>query len=270
MNEEEKNLDYDLEDVPDSAVEDIEEELADEETAEEDAQEGAGDESEAEENGGDNEAGKEGEEEPQTYEIEINGSKEALTLEQLIERAKGGAPDAEKEEMISQLAIIDAFAKDAGMSRGDYLKSVSDSYKQQRIEKRTKEISDADGYDEDTARRIAELEIERDDLKARGEEGRREQEEKTRAEERGRAAFEADMAKTEKLYGKLSDADMEAITPLVAEGMTILEAYQRVRLEGRESAKKQAEATKARGMGSAKGKGKVDAEEDLVKALMEA
>jgi hypothetical protein len=168
----------------------------------------------------------------ETYTLRYGGAEYTLGKDAVLDLAgKGMDYDglrADRDALRDEFAAIDAIAKQYGMSRGEYIKSVD-------MGMRTRALMDA-GHDEEAAREIAARDWELDRLRE-GKEAREKAEEETAGRSRSvNGELEAFAARFPDVDVDKPDKELHgAISEGLKNGLTLTESYQKYLIDKKES-----------------------------------
>lgn len=203
----------------------------------------------------------------ETYKIKVLGKEKEMTLEELIASAQKGEDydrikgvNDELAEFIPALGIFKELAEKNGMSVTEYISKVNENLQAQKIRTRAEEIIEEDGLDEETAERIARLELEK--------------EEKQTEEVIPDPEADFDREYSELLrkanISAIPDDIAEKMNAYIADGLSLSESYYAAKADIATEQQRNAEQlnkNRNNTTGSARGRGKVAADENIA-ALM--
>lgn len=200
----------------------------------------------------------------ETYKIKVLGEEKEMTLDELIASAQKGADydrvKGQVKELKDSMAVLEGLAKENGMSLAEYMGKVNESLQAQKIRTRAEEIIEEEGLDEETAERIARLELEK--------------EEKQTEEVIPDPEADFDREYNELLrkanISAIPDDIAEKMNAYIADGLSLSESYYAAKADIATEQQRNAEQlnkNRNNTTGSARGRGKVAADENIA-ALM--
>ena len=221
--------------------------------------------------------------ESETFEIKVNGESKTLTRDEIISQAQKGADyDRVKEERDrfkesykeygETQELLKALAKESGMNLKDYLSEIKKNMEEAKISDIAQELVDK-GIDEDVAQQMAKLQYERDLTKNQLAGIKNQQAQQEDMEAAVNEAFNADVKRLEADGVKVTDELINSLNPYFVKGLTLVEAYQQKQID---DLKKQIETqelnqkNKQRSGGSVKSQAAINADDDMISALMDA
>lgn len=167
--------------------------------------------------------------------LKVLGQERQVTKEELIALAQKGADyDRVRARRDESDGVLLQLAQAAGMSREDYIKNVSQAILQGKVEKRAAELI-AQGKDQDSARQIAQLEAEKEELaRKEAQDNAAKMQQKLRDD-----AMREDIRGLLKLYPTLTAFPPEVIRLCEEQGLMPSAAYQKYLLDQKEIEVKQ-------------------------------
>lgn len=167
--------------------------------------------------------------------LKVLGQERQVTKEELVALAQKGADyDRVRARRDESDGVLLQLAQAAGMSREEYIKNVSQAILQGKVEKRAAELI-AQGKDLDSAREIARLEAEKEELaRKEAQDNAAKMQQKLRD-----AAMRDDIRGLLKLYPELTAFPPEVIRLCEEQGLMPSAAYQKYLLDQKEIEVKQ-------------------------------
>lgn len=221
--------------------------------------------------------------ENETFEIKVNGESKTLTRDEIISQAQKGADyDRVKEERDrfkesykeygETYETLKQLAEASNMNLKDYLSEIKKNIEEAKISDIAQGFA-SKGIDEDVALQMAKLQYERDltQNQLNGIKNRQAEQEDMQAAVN--EAFNTDVKRLEADGVKVTDELINSLNPYFEKGLTLVEAYQQKQID---DLKKQIETqklnqkNKQRSAGSVKSQAAINADDDIINALMDA